>query len=82
MIREDLKDYQLARLMNWHDPDSKTPISKDDLALIKILRKHGVLIERHEEVSIVGYPTRYTNHYSPKEPDDLCWICINTEILK
>ncbi len=81
-IREDLKDYQLARLMYWTPIDAKTNIPKSDLELVKILRKWGVLIERHDEVSIVGYPTRYTNHYSPKEPNDITWLAINTEIMK
>ena len=87
-LREDLKDYQLARMMNWIDPDSKTPISKDDLALIKILRRYGCIIIsngetlRYDDIAVVGYPMRYTKAYSPKEPDDLRWMAINSEILK
>lgn len=81
-VREDLKDYQLARLMFWVDIDSKTNISKSDLVLIKILRKWGILIDRYNDVSIVGYPTRYSNHYSTNSPNDITWVCINTQILK
>ena len=73
-IRTDLKDFQLTRLMFWEPIDSKKPISKTDLHLLKIIKEKGKLIEKYEEVLIIAIPNKY-------EIGDESWWCVNSELL-
>ena len=81
IFKNTLKDFQIARMMNWQDINSKNPISKSDLKLVKILREWGIIIYYSKEVSVVGYPYRYTSFCQKGEENELYWVCINSDCL-